>query len=98
MPNVILATALQWGNENSNRVVDSLSEDADIIITALKGMKVSSEEGEVSLRYLSSSVFYSDAMTIVPGGMCVDLDGLKKDYDALKSANIDNDIYAENLV
>ena len=33
MPNVILATALQWGYENSNRVVDSLSEDADIIIT-----------------------------------------------------------------
>ena len=91
MPNVILATALQWGYENSNRVVDSLSEDADIIMTALKGMKVSSEEGEVSLRYLSSSVFYSDAMTIVPGGMCVDLDGLKKDYDALKSANIDVD-------
>ena len=88
MPNVILATSLQWGYENSDIIVSSLSEDADIIITALKGMKMKSEEGEVSLRYLSSSVLKSDAMTIVPGGLCVDLDGLKNDYESLTKANI----------
>lgn len=91
MADITLLSALQWGEEDAVLLSDYLSEDADIIITALKGMKKENEEGAISLHLLTPAVFRKEAMTIIPGGMCVDLDVLKKDYEALSEKGFDVD-------
>lgn len=81
MSDVTVLASLQWGEEKAEAVSSFISEDADIIITSLKGSKVRNEEGEISLHSLSSAIFKKEAMVIVPGGMNIDLDQLKSEYE-----------------
>ena len=57
MADITLLSALQWGEEDAVLLSDYLSEDADIIITALKGMKKENEEGAISLHLLTPAIF-----------------------------------------
>ena len=52
MSDVTVLASLQWGEEKAEAVSSFISEDADIIITSLKGSKVRNEEGEISLHSL----------------------------------------------
>lgn len=84
MSDVTVLSALQWGMEETASVSSLLSEGADIIITSLKGSTCRNEEGEISLHSLTAAVFNKDAMIIAPGGVNIDLDKLKKDYEKVE--------------
>ena len=88
MADVTLIAALQWGDENAEQAASILSEDAEIIITSLKGAKVKDEEGEISLHSLSSAILKNDKMVIVPGGAIANLDAILSDFKVLEKKGI----------
>ena len=70
-------SGINWGDEGKGRMVDLLSENADIVARYQGGNNaghtVINEFGEFKLNLLPSGIFRSNVVNVMGGGMVIDL-------------------------
>ena len=83
----------QWGDEGKGKVVDFLSEKADIVARFSGGNNaghtVINDKGEFKLHLVPSGIFWPNIKVVIGNGTVVDPDGLLQEIDALTEAGID---------
>ena len=83
----------QWGDEGKGKIVDFLSEDADIVARFSGGNNaghtVINEDGEFSLHLVPSGIFWPQALCVIGNGVVVDPDVLLEEIDGLRERGID---------
>jgi len=83
----------QWGDEGKGRIVDLLSQDADLIIRAQggdnAGHTVENEHGKFVTHLIPSGIFNPDAICFLGTGMVVNPDTLLSELSDLENRGID---------
>lgn len=83
----------QWGDEGKGKIVDFLSEDADIVARFSGGNNaghtVLNEDGKFSLHLIPSGIFWPQALGVIGNGVVVDPDVLLEEIDGLKERGVD---------
>ena len=83
----------QWGDEGKGKVVDFLSEKADIVARFSGGNNaghtVMNDIGDFKLHLVPSGIFWPNIKVVIGNGTVVDPDGLLQEIDALTEAGID---------
>jgi adenylosuccinate synthase len=92
MSNVIIIGS-QWGDEGKGKIVDLLSQHADIVVRFQGGNNaghtVMVGDKTFILHLVPSGILHPDCRCIIGNGMVVDLDGLLEEVDALERMGID---------
>lgn len=91
MPNVIVV-GLQWGDEGKGKIVDVLSEKADVIARYQGGHNaghtvVLGDETFI-LHVIPSGILYPDKTCIIGNGVVVDPEALLEEIDELKKRGV----------
>ena len=93
-------TGINWGDEGKGRMVDLLSENADIVVRYQGGNNaghtVINEYGEFKLNLIPSGIFRKNVVCVMGGGMVIDLAHLAKETAGLREKGID--ISPKNLM
>ena len=83
----------QWGDEGKGKIVDFLSQDADIVARFSGGNNaghtVINERGKFSFHLIPSGIFSPRAMNVIGNGVVVNPDALLEEIDGLRSRGID---------
>ncbi len=92
-------SGINWGDEGKGRMVDLLSENADIVARYQGGNNaghtVINEYGEFKLNLIPSGIFRPNVVNIMGGGMVIDLEHLTKEMKRITDRGIK--ITPENL-
>ena len=92
MPSVIVVGA-QWGDEGKAKIVDILSEKADIIIRfsggSNAGHTVVTDGNKFKFHLVPSGILRKDKTCLIGNGMVVNLKELKDEIEMLKKFQID---------
>jgi adenylosuccinate synthase len=87
MPNVV-AVGLQWGDEGKGKIIDILSEFADVIVRfqggANAGHTIVIGEEKIILHLMPSGVLHKDKYCVIGNGVVVDPETLQKEINELK--------------
>ena len=98
MANIIVVGA-QWGDEGKGKIVDILTEDADMVVRYQGGHNaghtVVIEDKEYILHLIPSGVLHHGKICIIGNGMVVDPEALIEEIDGLraKGVKIDNNLF-----
>jgi adenylosuccinate synthase len=88
MANVV-AVGLQWGDEGKGKVVDILSEFADVVVRfqggANAGHTIVVGKERVVLHLMPSGVLHPDKFCVIGNGVVLDPETLKNEIDQLKT-------------
>ncbi len=88
MPNVV-AVGLQWGDEGKGKIIDILSEFADVIVRfqggANAGHTIVVGKEKIVLHLMPSGVLHRDKHCVIGNGVVLDPETLKKEIDELKA-------------
>ena len=99
MSNVIVI-GTQWGDEGKGKIVDWLSEKANLVVRFQGGHNAGHtlvvDEKIFKLSLLPSGIVRNNTVVLVGNGVVIDLFHLKKEIDELKNQNIK--ISSENLI
>ena len=91
MPNTLLIGA-QWGDEGKGKVVDFLSQDADIVVRYQGGSNAGHTIEIGSERYIlhlvPSGILYPDKTCVIGNGLVIDPTGLVKEIKELNERGI----------
>ncbi len=91
MSNIILVGA-QWGDEGKGKIIDILSEKADVIIRFQGGNNaghtVVTGEEEFILHLIPSGILHKNKACVIGNGVVVDPEALLNEIDALKKRRI----------
>ena len=83
----------QWGDEGKGKIVDFLSEDADVVARFSGGNNaghtVLNEQGKFSFHLIPCGVFWPQAQCVLGNGVVVDPDVLLDEIDSLHQQGID---------
>jgi len=94
MPSVIVVGA-QWGDEGKAKIVDILSETADIIVRyqggSNAGHTVVTNGNKFKFHLVPSGILRKDKICILGNGMVVNLEELKSEIEKLQDFNINFD-------
>jgi adenylosuccinate synthase len=86
---------LQWGDEGKGKIVDMLSESADIVVRysggANAGHTVQRSDGEASfaLHLLPSGILHPDVLCVIANGVVLDAEVLLGEIEGLKKRGIE---------
>lgn len=76
MKNSVIVVGLQWGDEGKGKVVDLLSQDADVVVRAQGGNNaghtIIAEGKEFKFHLIPSGALYSKPVCYVTGGTVID--------------------------
>jgi adenylosuccinate synthase len=88
MPNVV-AVGLQWGDEGKGKIIDILSEFADVIVRfqggANAGHTIVVGEEKIVLHLMPSGILRKDKFCVIGNGVVLDPETLRKEIDELKA-------------
>ncbi len=83
----------QWGDEGKGKIVDLLSEDADIVVRyqggANAGHTVSFDGKTYVLHLLPSGIFHKNVVCVIGNGVVLDPSALLEEINIIKNAGID---------
>jgi adenylosuccinate synthase len=83
----------QWGDEGKGKIVDLLSENADIVIRyqggANAGHTVSFDGKTYILHLLPSGIFHQNVTCVIGNGVVIDPIALMDEIETVKSAGVD---------
>ena len=86
-------TGINWGDEGKGRIVDLLSEKADVAVRYQGGNNaghtVVTDAGTFILNLLPSGILHPDVTCVLGTGMVVDLNHLRKEMASLTERGID---------
>ena len=92
-------TGINWGDEGKGRMVDLLSENADIVARYQGGNNaghtVINEYGEFKLNLIPSGIFRKNVINVMGNGMVIDLAHLTKEIRNITEKGVS--ITPENL-
>ncbi|GAC1650111.1 MAG: adenylosuccinate synthase [Herpetosiphon sp.] len=90
---VVAVIGGQWGDEGKGRIVDLLSQDAQIVVRYSGGNNaghtVINERGTFKLNLVPAGIFDPDTINIIGSGAVVDLHALMSEIERLQAAGID---------
>lgn len=90
---VIIIVGAQWGDEGKGKVVDFLTEDAQLVIRFQGGNNaghtVIVEDSKVALRLLPSGILRKNCRCLLASGVVIDPFALFDEIDNLKTTGID---------
>ena len=82
----------QWGDEGKGKIVDWLSNQADIVVRFQGGNNAGHTivvgDEKLALSLTPSGVLYPDCVPVIGSGCVVDLEFLKKELEMLNSKNV----------
>ena len=85
----------QWGDEGKGKIVDFLSEKADVVARFAGGNNaghtVINDQGHFSLHQVPSGIFWPQTLSVMGSGVVVDPPSLLEEITSLKSRGIDVD-------
>lgn len=88
MPNLLIVGA-QWGDEGKGKVVDYLSQHADVVVRyqggANAGHTLVVDGQKTVLHLLPSGVLYDGKLCVIGNGVVIDPAALRQEMDELKS-------------
>ena len=83
----------QWGDEGKGKIVDYLSEDADIVARFSGGNNaghtVMNPQGKFALHLIPSGIFWPQTTCVIGNGVVVDPDALLEEITSMESRGID---------
>ncbi len=83
----------QWGDEGKGKIVDLLSESADIVVRyqggANAGHTVSFDGKTYVLHLLPSGIFHQNVICVIGNGVVIDPIALMNEIEMVKSAGVD---------
>ncbi len=89
---VTVVVGAQWGDEGKGKVVDVLSQDADVIARYQGGPNaghtIFHEGRKLVLHTIPSGILYDDKINIVGNGCVVNLSGLHKEMQELQACGV----------
>jgi len=89
---VILVVGMQWGDEAKGKIVDLLSEKADIVARFQGGPNaghtVVIEDDEFVLHQIPSGILRGDKECVIGNGMIIDLRGLVEEMEQLRERGL----------
>jgi adenylosuccinate synthase len=92
MPNVVVV-GLQWGDEGKGKIVDFLSEKADVVARYQGGHNaghtVVIDNEKFILHLIPSGILYKDKMCLIGNGVVVDPAALIKEIKGLKERGVE---------
>ncbi len=90
---------INWGDEGKGRMVDLLSDDADVVVRyqggGNAGHTVINEFGKFALHLLPSGIFRKNVVNVLGNGVALDPIALRNEINSLKERGIKID--AQNL-
>lgn len=96
---VVLVVGMQWGDEAKGKVVDLLSEQADVVARFQGGPNaghtVITGEGKFVLHQIPSGILRKNKICVMGNGMIIDLPGLVEEMEQLREKGVQID---QNLV
>jgi adenylosuccinate synthase len=88
MPNVV-AVGLQWGDEGKGKIIDILSEFADVVVRfqggANAGHTIVVGDEKIVLHLMPSGILHADKYCVIGNGVVLDPATLAKEIDELKA-------------
>jgi len=88
MPNVV-AVGLQWGDEGKGKIIDILSEFADVVVRfqggANAGHTIVVGEKKIVLHLMPSGILHEGTHCVIGNGVVLDPATLQKEIDELKA-------------
>ena len=92
MPNIIVV-GLQWGDEGKGKIVDFLSEKADVVARFQGGHNaghtVVINQDKFILHLIPSGILYKDKMCIIGNGVVVDPAALLEEINGLRERGVE---------
>jgi adenylosuccinate synthase len=90
---VIAVVGCQWGDEGKGKIVDLLSEQAQVVVRCNGGTNaghtIVNELGTFRMRMVPSGIFNPQAVSVIGNGVVVDLEVLLEEMAQLEAAGID---------
>lgn len=94
MPNVVVLGA-QWGDEGKGKIVDYLTENADIVARYQGGHNaghtVIIKGKKFILHIIPSGIFHKDKVCIIGNGVVINPEALLKEIEGLKASGIETE-------
>lgn len=91
MPNVII-TGAQWGDEGKGKIVDFLTETADVVVRGAGGNNaghtVIQGVQKYVLHLIPSGILWKDKTCVIGNGVVMDPMGLNAEIDKLRGQNV----------
>ena len=79
----------QWGDEGKGKIVDFLSEEADIVARFSGGNNaghtVMNPQGKFALHLIPSGIFWPQTTCVIGNGVVVDPDGLLEEITSMEA-------------
>lgn len=92
---VAVVVGMQWGDEGKGKIIDLLSEEADIIARYAGGHNAGHtivfDGNQHILHLIPSGIFHSEKLCVIGNGVVIDPAALIQEMDLLKKANVDLD-------
>ena len=92
---VAVVVGMQWGDEGKGKIIDLLSEEADIIARYAGGHNAGHtivfDGNQHILHLIPSGIFHSGKLCVIGNGVVIDPAALIQEMDLLKKANVDLD-------
>ena len=92
---VAVVVGMQWGDEGKGKIIDLLSEEADVIARYAGGHNAGHtivfDGNQHILHLIPSGIFHPGKLCIIGNGVVIDPAALIHEMDLLKKANIDLD-------
>ena len=92
---VAVVVGMQWGDEGKGKIIDLLSEEADVIARYAGGHNAGHtivfDGNQHILHLIPSGIFHSGKLCVIGNGVVIDPAALIQEMDLLKKTNVDLD-------
>lgn len=89
---VTVVLGAQWGDEGKGKVVDLLSQDADMVVRYQGGNNaghtIKNERGDFALHLIPSGILNPDTIAVIGNGVVIDPTALRAEIDELESLGV----------
>ena len=89
---VTVVLGAQWGDEGKGKVVDLLSQDADMVVRYQGGNNaghtIKNERGDFALHLIPSGILNPDTIAVIGNGVVIDPTALRGEIDELESRGV----------
>lgn len=89
---VTVVLGAQWGDEGKGKVVDLLSQDADMVVRYQGGNNaghtIKNDRGDFALHLIPSGILNPDTIAVIGNGVVIDPTALRAEIDELESRGV----------
>ncbi|MBU2600685.1 MAG: adenylosuccinate synthase [Actinobacteria bacterium] len=89
---VTVVVGAQWGDEGKGKVVDLLSQGADVVVRYQGGNNaghtIKNERGDFALHLIPSGILNPETVAVIGNGVVVDPRALREEIDALEAQGV----------